>query len=186
MGMEKKKSIFPCGITGRYEQRGCRMEIRKRTHRAFGVYGICFENNKLLVINKNRGPYINRFDLPGGSLEESESLNEAMKREFTEETGLIAEIAHQIGTVDFIFPCDWKSFNYVHHIAVLYSVKKIGGELAEPEQFDGQDSSGALWVSAEEVSLENASPLVMKAVDWLQSGKLDWDSQYFKTWDIKG
>lgn len=49
-------------------------------HRAFGVYGIYIENDKLLVINKNGGPYINRYDLPGGSLEAGESLSIAMKR----------------------------------------------------------------------------------------------------------
>ena len=56
-------------------------------NRAFGVYGIYVENDKLLVINKNGGPYINRYDLPGGSLEAGESLSIAMKREFLEETG---------------------------------------------------------------------------------------------------
>lgn len=44
-------------------------------HRAFGVYGIYVEDGKLLVINKNGGPYINRFDLPGGSLEKGEALS---------------------------------------------------------------------------------------------------------------
>ncbi|TKI82071.1 DNA mismatch repair protein MutT, partial [Bacillus wiedmannii] len=43
-------------------------------HRAFGVYGICIENNNLLVIDKIKGPYRNRYDLPGGSLEDGESL----------------------------------------------------------------------------------------------------------------
>ena len=41
------------------------MEIKKH----FGVYGICFENGKLLCIEKTRGPYQHRFDLPGGSQE---------------------------------------------------------------------------------------------------------------------
>ena len=64
------------------------MEKRKKFHRAFGVYGVYFEAGKLLVINKKVGPYINRFDLPGGSLQEAESLTNAVKREFFEETGL--------------------------------------------------------------------------------------------------
>ncbi|RIW34012.1 NUDIX domain-containing protein [Bacillus salacetis] len=156
-----------------------------KTHRAFGVYGVCYEEGRLLVINKSRGPYINRFDLPGGSLEESEGLIEALKREFTEETGFICSIADQIGTADFIFPCAWKDFTHVHHIAVFYSVKRTGGERIEPLQFDGQDSLGAEWVSAEEASIDNASPLVMKALDWLGSGALDWETKIFKRWDIK-
>ncbi|WP_425445358.1 hypothetical protein [Virgibacillus phasianinus] len=35
----------------------------KKHHRALGVYSIYEENNQLLVIDKNGGPYTNRFDL---------------------------------------------------------------------------------------------------------------------------
>lgn len=52
------------------------------------LYGICLDDGKLLVINKSGGPYINRYDLPGGNLEDGEALSEAMKREFLKETGL--------------------------------------------------------------------------------------------------
>ena len=51
------------------------------------LYGICLDDGKLLVINKS-GAYINRYDLPGGNLEDGEALSEAMKREFLKETGL--------------------------------------------------------------------------------------------------
>nr|WP_272508995.1 hypothetical protein [Psychrobacillus psychrodurans] len=44
------------------------------------MYGVCIQDERLLVINKNGGPYINRLDLPGGSLEEKESLTNAMKK----------------------------------------------------------------------------------------------------------
>ena len=59
------------------------MEIKKH----FGVYGVCYEDGKLLCIEKTRGPYQNRFDLPGGSQELSEGLTETLKREVLEETG---------------------------------------------------------------------------------------------------
>ncbi|MGD7023992.1 NUDIX hydrolase [Rossellomorea vietnamensis] len=161
------------------------MELLKKTHRAFGVYGICSEDNKLLVINKSRGPYIYRFDLPGGSLEESEGLTEAMKREFTEETGFTVEIKEQVGVQDFIFPCEWKGFTHIHHIAVFYLVEKIGGGLAEPEQFDGQDSSGAEWISMEEATPDNSSPLVLKALEWLRNRELYLETHRFENWVIR-
>jgi len=37
-------------------------------HRAFGTYGIYYNDGKLLVIHKQGGPYTYRYDLPGGSL----------------------------------------------------------------------------------------------------------------------
>src|SRR5690606_16385900 len=156
----------------------------KKYHRAFGVYGICVEDGKLLVINKNGGPYINRYDLPGGSLEDGEALAEAMKREFLEETGIEINIEEHIGVIDFKLPWFWKDFTDVHHIAVYYSVKTIGGKIRVPEQFDGQDSLGAIWVSEKDVSLDNASPLVLKAFDWLKTKNLGISAEIYEDWKV--
>lgn len=156
----------------------------KKYHRAFGVYGICVEDGNLLVINKNGGPYTNRYDLPGGSLEESESLTEATKREFFEETGLEIEIEENIGVTDFKLPWLWRDFTHVHHIAVYYSVKKIGGELSVPKQFAGQDSLGAIWVLEKDVSLDNASPLVLKAFEWIRTKSLGIGPNTYEDWKV--
>ena len=59
------------------------MEIKNH----FGVYGVCLQDGKLLCIEKTRGPYQHRFDLPGGSQELGEGLTETLKREVLEETG---------------------------------------------------------------------------------------------------
>lgn len=156
----------------------------KKYHRAFGVYGICVKDDRLLVINKNSGPYINRYDLPGGSLEEGEALSEAMNREFHEETGLEIEIEDNIGVIDFKLPWLWRDFTDLHHIAVYYSVKKIGGELSVPEQFDGQDSLGALWISEKDVSFDNASPLVLKAFEWIKTKHLGIVATTYENWKV--
>ena len=59
------------------------MEIKHH----FGVYGVCLQEGKLLCIEKTRGPYQQRYDLPGGSQEPGEGLTETLKREVLEETG---------------------------------------------------------------------------------------------------
>ncbi|MBO8155828.1 MAG: NUDIX hydrolase [Bacillaceae bacterium] len=157
----------------------------KNFHRAFGVYGICEHEGRLLVIKKNTGPYINRFDLLGGSLKEGESLLQALKREFHEETGFEIEVLSNAGTVDFILPWKWRSFTHVHHIAVFYHVKITGGQFHEPERFDGQDSLGSLWINDGDVTGETASPLVLKAFEWTKIGILGMETVTYDTWEIK-
>ncbi|MCK2157384.1 NUDIX domain-containing protein [Exiguobacterium sp. 17-1] len=67
--------------------------LQETFHRAFGTYGIYFNEGKLLVIHKQGGPYTYRYDLPGGSLEDFETLPDALDREFQEETGHSAHTA---------------------------------------------------------------------------------------------
>lgn len=56
-------------------------------YRHIGVYGICVIQDQLLVVEEILGPYTGQYDLPGGRLENYESLDEAITREFNEETG---------------------------------------------------------------------------------------------------
>lgn len=86
--------------------------------------------------------------------------------------------------IDFKLPWLWKDYTDVNHIAVYYSVKSIGGELNSPEQFDGQDSLGALWVSEKDVSLDNASPLVLKAFEWLRTKDLGIEPKIYEEWKV--
>lgn len=136
------------------------------------------------MINKSGGPYTNRFDMPGGSLEEGETLSEAMKREFLEETGLKIETAKNIGVADFKLPWRWKEFSDIHHIAVYYLVRIIGGKLQIPEQFTGQDSLGVVWVTEKDISIDNASPLVIKAFEWLKTKQLDIEADIYIDWKV--
>ncbi|EOS8268567.1 TPA: NUDIX hydrolase [Bacillus cereus] len=154
-------------------------------HRAFGVYGICIENNNILVIDKIKGPYRNRYDLPGGSLEEGESLLAGLHREMKEETGLKVKVVNQIGTVDFQFPSKFKEYTHVHHIAVFYVVERCEGEFKVPEQFEGQDSIGARWIPLESITEDNSSPLVCSAVEWLTESKFRLEVKVYKSWVIK-
>ncbi|WP_263703829.1 NUDIX hydrolase [Bacillus thuringiensis] len=154
-------------------------------HRAFGVYGICIENNNILVIDKIKGPYRNRYDLPGGSLEQGESLLAGLHREIKEETGLKVKVVKQIGTVDFQFPLKFKEYTHVHHIAVLYGIEKCEGEFKALEQFEEQDSIGARWIPIESITEDNSSPLVCSAVEWLKESKFRLEVKAYKSWVIK-
>jgi 8-oxo-dGTP diphosphatase len=45
-------------------------------------------NGSVLLLRRNRPPHVGSWDLPGGFCEPSETLEQALAREFLEETGL--------------------------------------------------------------------------------------------------
>ncbi|SDP15170.1 ADP-ribose pyrophosphatase YjhB, NUDIX family [Paenibacillus sp. yr247] len=143
------------------------MSKKELWHRHLGAYGICVNDEKLLVIQKGGGPYLGRYDLPGGTIEAHESLTEAVLRECLEEAGINVQIDENVGVCDYLVPYELpkRGTSHIHHVAVFYSVKYIGGMLTmTTEKFEGQDSLGALWVPIEEMTADNSSPLVLQAV----------------------
>ncbi|MFD2614985.1 NUDIX hydrolase [Paenibacillus gansuensis] len=151
------------------------MNIDETWHRHLGVYGICLDEGKLLVVKKGRGPYIGRYDLPGGSVEVNESLQEALQREFREETGIDVHVAKHLGARDYIIPYELpnRGTSHIHQIALFYAVKSMEGTfLPQSDHFYGQDALGALWLPIQELTTEHSSPLVVQAVEWFETGQI--------------
>ncbi|WP_125761287.1 NUDIX hydrolase [Companilactobacillus hulinensis] len=160
--------------------------MSKKFHRAFGVYGIISDNSNLVVIKKNGGPYINRYDLPGGSLDDGEPLNNAIIREIKEETQLDATDVMQLGITSFRYPWKYEKWNYNQHICVFYDVNKYDGKISNTvDQFVGQDSLGGLSIGLDELTYENSSPLVMKAKEYIENGReFNSADEFFDKWKI--
>lgn len=154
-------------------------------HTAFGVYGIVYKDNKLLVIKKNGGPYINRYDLPGGSLENGEGLNSAIKREVSEETWIKIKNYIQLGTMAFKYPWKYQRYEWNEHICVFYLIKGYEGiSQNKVSQFIGQDSLGSKFVELNNLNVDNSSPLVSLAKRYINSGKFEFDDITFNKWHI--
>lgn len=131
----------------------------------FGVYGVCIHEGRILCIRKTRGPYRGRFDLPGGTPEEGESLVETLRREMIEETGFQESAIYQ-NTIRDVF-VTVPGIARVHHEFVLFAIDVEEKNAQTVEDFvtseEKNDSKGIVWVPLEEVSVENASPLVIEA-----------------------
>ena len=137
------------------------MEIKNH----FGVYGVCLQEGKLLCIEKTRGPYQQRFDLPGGSQEAGEGLTETLKREVLEETGYTLSSYSNPRMYDVLVQEEGQDFA-VHHIMAFYDIVldfENSQKSLPHEVLDGSnDSANAIWIPFEQITEENASPLVLK------------------------
>ena len=149
-----------------------------------GVYGVYIKDNKLLCIRKERGPYKNRFDFPGGSQKEYESLTETLVREFQEETG------YQIGNYSNCRAYDvfvGEINRTVHHIMVFYDVDvnlNEQGAVLEKLEDELNDSSGLYWIDLKELDISNASPLILKLKKELGNDETVYEKAVYKNWEI--
>ena len=159
------------------------MEIKKH----FGVYGVCLQEGKLLCIEKTRGPYQHRFDLPGGSQEEGEGLTETLKREVLEETGYTLNSYSNPRIYDVLVHEEGQDFA-VHHIMAFYDIVldlERSQKSLPHEVLDGSnDSANVIWLILEEITADNASPLVLKAKAELL-GFPELERTSYKNWKVK-
>ena len=150
----------------------------------FGVYGVCVREGRILCIRKTRGPYRGRFDLPGGTPEEGESLVETLRREMLEETGFQVSAIHQ-NTIRDVF-VTIPEIARVHHEFVLFTIDIEEKNAQTVEVFvtseEKNDSKGIVWVSLEEVSLTNASPLVIEAARPTEA----FEAKHYEQWVMYG
>lgn len=99
----------------------------------------CLIHNKeteqvLMVHNKD----VNSWSMPGGAVEEDETLEQAAIREVQEETGLMVEI----GDVVAVNECFFKGSNE-HAIFITFRAEIIGGEISIE---DPDEISKVTWV----------------------------------------
>ncbi len=141
-----------------------------KEYKQLGAYGILIENNKILLIKKNSGPYDGLLDLPGGTIEFGERPIDALKREFKEEVG--------INVIDCkLFDTDSVSFtwNYnnelinVHHVGIFYKIDKYEGNIKKDNIIDeiNDDSLGAEFYEIDKLNKDNLSKIAIMEINKL-------------------
>ena len=137
-----------------------------KEYKQLGAYALIIEDNSILLIKKNGGPYHGKLDLPGGTIEFGERPEEALKRELLEEVGIEIKEYNLFDAESVFFDWDYKEKNIqlkVHHIGIYYKVNKYINDVKSDIEIDEQndDSLGALFVPLKELSSENLSPLAL-------------------------
>ena len=106
--------------------------------------GILIEEGKILLLEQGLGFESKRkYSLPGGTLEENETVYDCIKREMREETGLEVEPTRLLYICDRITP-------EVHVLHITFEVRRIGGQL----MVDGTSRDSRKIHSAKMVSLD--------------------------------
>jgi|SRR5688572_31791744 len=86
------------------------------------VCGLCWDGDRILLVNHSLVSGSNLWLPPGGGLEYGETVEKALKREFSEETGL------EVGQLNFAFGCEFVK-KPLHALELFFNVVKIGGTL---------------------------------------------------------
>jgi len=130
-------------------------DIKKEIVSSFGnklrirVCGICIEENKILLVRHHSiGKSGILWAPPGGGMVYGETSEQALIREFIEETGLVIKVEHFLCVNEYLTPP-------LHAIELFFIVKKTGGTLqtgTDPElDSNRQIITDLAWISVEEL-----------------------------------
>lgn len=108
---------------------------------------IAFENNKVLIAHRNPvGQMGNRWEFPGGKVENGEDEKLSIIREMSEEFGIQVEVLKKITTGSF-FHNGKESLLEVYHIKVPHDGIEKKYELTEHSEYK--------WVNINDIPKEN-------------------------------
>lgn len=116
-----------------------------------GVGGVVIKGNRVLLIRRGQEPLKGEWSIPGGMLELGESLEEGVRREMWEETGLNVRPLEALLVFDRIQK-NGKRIQY-HYVIVDYVCRCSGGHLKP-----GSDVLDARWVEHDELADYRVTP----------------------------
>lgn len=104
------------------------------------------ENDEMLVVRRAKEPALGTYDLPGGFCDMGETVEEGMRREIKEETGL------EVQDIQYLFSSP-NVYQYsgmgIHTLDMDYLVRVKGGRLAIQA---ADDAAEAFWIPINEVN----------------------------------
>ena len=105
------------------------------------VGAVILDGDRIVLVQRNREPSRGLWTFPGGAVELGESIQDAVRREALEETGLVVEVGEVATAIDHIVR-DADGQVLYHYIIVDYLARPRGGTLRA-----GSDVSDARWAT---------------------------------------
>ena len=109
------------------------------------VGAIIRHQDRLVLIQRDKEPARGYWTFPGGAVELGEPLEDAVRREVLEETGLRVELGEVATVIDHVARDEAGAVRY-HYIIVDYHARAVGGALRP-----GSDVSDARWMGLEDL-----------------------------------
>ncbi len=125
-----------CNIKRRANRNGRRYP----RHPILGVGAIIFRRDRVLLVERGKPPLKGYWSLPGGAVETGERLEEGVRREVLEETGLVVKPVRLFTIFERIMRDEQGEAEY-HYVLVDYLCRVISGSLEA-----ASDVSRVEWV----------------------------------------
>ncbi len=135
-----------------------------------GAYGLVIKDNKILLIKKKGGPYDGKLDLPGGTIEFNESIEDALKRELLEEVGIEILDYNLFDVVSTNIKWIYKDeLVETKHIAILYLINDYKNDIKENIEITeiNDDSMGAEYFDISKLTKKQLSNIALIAIQKL-------------------
>jgi 8-oxo-dGTP diphosphatase len=123
-----------------------------------GVGGVVVRDGRVLLIRRGKPPLLDRWVIPGGTVELGETLLEALVREMREETALLVEPLELLTVFDRI-ERDGEGVRY-HFVILDYLCRSTSGEARA-----GSDAREVAWASQEEFDAFDLPPKAREVVE---------------------
>ena len=109
------------------------------------VGAIIIKDGHILLIKRGAEPSYGKWSVPGGHIELGETIENALKREVLEETGLGVEISRLAGVYDLIAR-DGENIEH-HYVIIEFLAEAVSGKLRA-----GTDALECRWVPLAEIA----------------------------------
>ncbi|MBA7682241.1 hypothetical protein ES703_90590 [subsurface metagenome] len=118
-----------------------------------GSAAIIKKDGKILLGRRNKEPENGKWVLPGGKVEEFETIKDAAKRELLEEAGIEVDVGEPIGVYEIISPPK-------EHRIIVYSWARVKSGNLKPSS----DTSELRFFSKEDISHIKLTDLVKRVL----------------------
>lgn len=135
-----------------------------------GVGAVIFRQDRVLLVQRGREPAYGRWSLPGGLVELGETLEEAVKREVLEESGLNVEVRDLVAALDRVILDDKGRIEY-HYILLDFLC-----ECPQGEPVPASDALDCVFTPIEDLArfdlTEGAADVIVQAFSLRREGRL--------------